>query len=307
MTLQQLEYILAVDHYRHFIQAADACRITQSTLSTMIKKLEEELDITIFDRNKHPISPTLAGEALLKQARLVLYHANQLKEMSKSERMRVSGFINLGITPTIAPYIMPKLFHYINEIPDVEIHANEMHRSKIVKSLKNAELDMAIMSVPQGVDGMLEIPLYKEQLFAYVSPDDPLFEQETICSETMPQERLWALINEISFQKQVAEFCDQNPVRPSFYESGSLTTLIHIVNANNGFTVIPELHIPLLREQFRERIRPLVDPIPTRSVSLFVREDYVREGLLNLIANGIKQIVPEHMLDERLKKYSIHL
>lgn len=307
MTLQQLEYILALEKYRQFGPAAEACNITQSTLSTMIKKLEDELDTVIFDRTKHPISPTIAGELLLQQARTVLFHANQLKEMSLNERQRISGTIHLAITPTIAPYIMPQLFKRINPIPEVQIHANEMHRSKIVEALLKAEVDMAIMSLPQGAEGLLEIPLYHETLYAYVSPDDPLFEQSSICSQTMPQERLWALRNEISFQKQIFEFCEQNFNPSSFYASGSLTTLIHIVNANSGFTIIPELHIPLLRDKFRENIRPLVDPVPMRQVSIFVREDYVREGLVNLVADTVRQIVPEHMIDQHLLKYRIKL
>ena len=305
MTLQQLEYIIAVDNYRHFVKAADSCGITQPTLSSMIRKLEEELDVVIFDRNSHPVRPTIAGEEVLRQARMVVYHAKQLQETSLSEKKRASGNIHIGITPTIAPYIIPKLFHRVNDNPDITMQASELHRNVLIDKLKNAELDMAIMSCPHEVEGLLSVPLYREKFFAYVSPSDPLYDQESICSRTMPSERLWALKHEISFQLQVSEFCDQESQRSLLYESGNIATLLHIVNENEGFTIVPELHIPMIREEHRCNLRPLVDPIPVRVVSLFIRSDYVREALLNFVVNAIKTIVPEHMIDEHLLKYPV--
>lgn len=307
MTLQQLEYIIAVDNYRHFVKAADSCGITQPTLSSMIRKLEEELDVVIFDRNSHPVRPTIAGEEVLRQARMVVYHAKQLQETSLSEKKRASGNIHIGITPTIAPYIIPKLFHRVNDNPDITMQASELHRNVLIDKLKNAELDMAIMSCPHEVEGLLSVPLYREKFFAYVSPSDPLYDQESICSRTMPSERLWALKHEISFQLQVSEFCDQESQRSLLYESGNIATLLHIVNENEGFTIVPELHIPMIREEHRCNLRPLVDPIPVRVVSLFIRSDYVREALLNFVVDAIKTIVPEHMIDEHLLKYPVRL
>lgn len=307
MTLQQLEYVLAVSEYQQFVKAAEVCGITQSTLSSMIKKLEDELDLVIFDRNSHPVKPTLAGENIIRQARIVLYHAHQLQESTLSERQQSSGHIKIGVTPTIAPYIIPKLFQYIDAIPELSMSASELHRDKILKQLKNAELDKAIISLPHKDEKLLEIPLYHETFFAFVSPKDPLFEKKEICSSTMPRERMWTLKHEISFQLQVSEFCDQESERRSHYEAGNISTLLHIVRETDGFTAIPELHIPMLRGEDLTKIRPLVNPVPKRLVSLFVRKDYVREKLLNIIADGIKQIVPNHMLDEHLKKYPIRL
>lgn len=307
MTLQQLEYVLAVDEHRHFQRAADACGITQSTLSSMIRKLEEEFDIIIFDRNVHPVKPTLAGEQIINQAKVVLFHSKQLKGMSLSERNKTAGEIKLGITPTIAPYIIPKLFHYIDTIPEVTMQAYELHRVQIINQLKAAELDMAIMSMPQKIDGLLEIPLYNEKLLAYVSPNDPLHRRKSINTTTMSAKYLWELKNEICFKKQVYEFCDDDSRRSSRYESGSIATLITIVNENSGFTVMPELHLPMLRKEHLCNIRPMVKPVPTREVSLFVRQDYVREGLINIIIDGIKKIIPQEMLNERILKFAVRL
>ena len=307
MTLQQLEYIIAVDNYRHFVKAADSCGITQPTLSSMIRKLEEELDVVIFDRNSHPVRPTIAGEEVLRQARMVVYHAKQLQETSLSEKKKASGNIHIGITPTIAPYIIPKLFHCVNNNPDITMQASELHRDEVIAKLKNAELDMAIMSYPHEVGGLLSIPLYREEFLAYVSSNDPLYKQESICSRTMPSERLWALKHEVCFQYQVSEFCDQESKRSLLYESGNIATLLHIVNENEGFTIIPELHIPMIREEHRCNLRPLVDPVPARVVSLFIRSDYVREALLNFVVDAIKTIIPTRMIDERLLKFPVRL
>lgn len=309
MTLQQLEYVVAVDKYRHFVRAAESCGVTQSTLSSLIHKLEEELDVVIFDRNAHPVEPTMAGEQVVNQAKVVLYNARQLQEMTLTERKRVEGNIRMGITPTVAPYIFPKMFSYIRgQFPDLHLRAKEMHRDAIVKKLKKAELDMGIMSIAYKDDELLEIPLYRENLVAYVSPRDPLYQQKEICASQMPCNRVWTLKHEICFHNQIPEFCDgEKCMKSSVYESGCMSSLVMIVDENGGFTIMPELHIPLLRESMQKNIRPLVDPVPTREVSLFVRKDYVREGLLNVVADAVKTIIPEHMIDERLLKYRIHL
>lgn len=312
MTLQQLEYILALNKCRHFIRAAESCGVTQSTLSFMIRKLEEELDVVIFDRNAHPIRPTMAGEDVLRQAQLIVYNAKQLKELSLSERKKASGDLSIGITPTVAPYIVPKLFSYLRQYhPDIRLHPIELHRNGTVQRLLHAEIDVAIMSMPEKNPNLLEIPLYKENFVAYVAPTDPLFKEKEICYRTLPRERFWSLKDEICFHHQVDmdyelenEFVESSV---SDYESGSLVTLMHIVDENGGFTTIPQLHIPLLAKYRRERIRPLVDPVPSRCVSLFVRKDYVRETLLNVLADAVKTIVPTSMLDERLLKYPIRL
>jgi len=308
MTLQQLEYVVAVNKFRHFVSAAESCGVTQSTLSSMIHKLEEELDLIIFDRNAHPVRPTLAGEEIIQQAQLVLYSARQLKEASIHERRRISGDLSIGVTPTIAPYIVPKLFSYFKKnYPDVVLHPTELYREGNVKRLKRAELDVAIMSMPEKQDGLLEIPLYRERFAAYISPEDPLYEEKELNFSDLPMERLWSLKNQICFQNQMQlprEFASESI---SSFESGSLVTLFMLVEENGGFTFLPEMHIAQLSKYRRIHVRPLVNPVPTRQVSLFVRNDYVREGMLNALANAIKSIIPNEMLDERLKRFPIRL
>lgn len=308
MTLQQLEYIAAVNKYRSFVQAAESCGVTQSTLSTLVQKLESELDVVIFDRNSRPVKPTEMGDRLIKQAEIALFNIRQLEELVKAEKKRDTGDIILSISPSIAPYITPKLFKYLKvSYPNIGVRAHEMSRSHIIYKLKRAEIDVAIMSYPRDDDELLEIPLYQEKYVAYVSPASALYKEKVIDMNAMPGEHFWRLKEEVSLQNQVSELCDVELEHSSIYEAGGICTVMMIVDENGGYTCIPELHVNLLRESMKAHIRPIINPVPTRTVSLFVRKDFVRERMLNILADAIKHIIPIHMLDEHLMKYPIRL
>ncbi|MCK9626666.1 MAG: LysR substrate-binding domain-containing protein [Bacteroidales bacterium] len=308
MTIQQLEYIVAVDKYRHFVKASKACKITQSTLSSMIQKLESELNITIFDRNVHPVKPTKIGINVINQAKIILHNFNQLKEMVLSEREQTIGKINLGIIPTIAPYILPKLFEELKiKYPGLKMHVSEIRTNEIIESLQKAELDMAILATPLEINDLFEIPLYYEKFVAYVSPSEPLFNMTEINPSEMPTKHMWLLQEGHCLRKQIFNFCEKKSDYSSIYEAGSIDTLVKIVDKNGGYTIIPELHIELLDKSQQKNIRQFSSPQPMREISLVVRQDYVREKILNIIAEAIKTIIPEHMIDSRLKKFAIKL
>lgn len=307
MTLQQLEYIVAVDEHHSFMQAAIACGVTQSTLSTLIQKLEAELDISIFDRSSRPVCPTSIGEKILAQARVVLYNVRQMEEIVAGERKLDNGDVSIIITPTIAPYITPRLFKFLSEkYPKIAIHAYEMLNDETIAKLKSAEVEMAIMSLPFGDDSLLEIPLYKERFFLYVSPLSPLYGESEIDLNAITRDHLWSLKDDLNFKSQVVDLCNREVEHSSVYEAGSTTTLTMIVDENGGYTTIPELHINLLPFSKRTNVRSY-KPTLQRTVSLFVRKDYVRERMINIVAEAIKSIIPENMLDERLLKYQIRL
>lgn len=308
MTLQQLEYVVAVDKHRHFVKAAGACGVTQSTLSSMIQKLESELDVQVFDRNSHPISPTLMGEGVIRQAKIILYHSSQLKEMVLAEKEQASGELSLGVIPTVAPYLLPLLFKDIHSrYPAIQLRVSEARTATIIQRLERADLDMALLATPINNDMLLEIPIYREKFVAYVSPDEALFLQSEIESDRMPTERLWVLQEGHCLRTQVLAFCDKTSGYSAIYEAGSIETLVKIVDENGGYTIIPELHVDLLRTCKQQQIRRLVNPEPAREISLVVRKDYVRERLLNIVAESVRSIIPDHMVDERLKRFSIRL
>lgn len=308
MTLQQLEYIVAVDKYRHFAKAAEACYVTQSTLSSMVQKLENELDVQIFDRNSHPIKPTIVGEEIIKQAKVVIYNSLQLKEIVESQKETESGEIRLSVIPTVAPYIIPALFKKINDnFSAVQLNVSEARTSVIVQRLERAEIDVALLATPLNNPNLLEIPIYYEAFVAYISPMESLYSQQNIESDKMPSEHLWVLQEGHCMGNQVINICGKTSNFAAKYEAGSIDTLVKIVDTNGGYTIIPELHIPLLSDSQKQNVRKLVNPTPNREISLVVRHDFVKERLLNVLSNAIKSIIPDNMLDLRLKKFAIKL
>lgn len=309
MTLQQLEYIVAVEKYRHFAKAAESCHVTQSTLSMMIQKLEQELEINIFDRKTQPVEPTPIGVTLLAQAKVILYNAKQFKELALNEKEQESGKVTFGIIPTVAPYILPKLFNILQERnPNINLHVKEITTSEIINQLEKAEIDMALLATPLNNPNLLEIPIYYERFFAYVSPTEPLY---NIINEYemrhLPTDHLWILKEGHCLRNQVMRLCESESGFSTTYEAGSIDTLVKIVDTNGGYTIIPELHLDFLSEKQKANVRPIVNPEPNREISLVVRNDYVKEKLLNVIAKNISDTIPENMLDERLKKFSIKL
>lgn len=308
MTIQQLEYIVAVDEHRHFVRAAESCNVTQSTLSAMILKLESEFDTVIFDRNAHPVVPTPMGRKIIDQARVILFNKSQLEELIFTEKTGVAGSVALGIIPTIAPYVLPK---FLKEVSDnhkeIDLKVSELTTATITEKLRKAELDMAILATPLEEPGILEIPLYYEKFVAYISPVEAIYEMKEISSHGMPTEKMWVLQEGHCLRSQVFNFCESRASALTMYEAGSIDTLIKIVDANGGYTVIPELHVGLLTESQLRNIRPLTSPQTVREVSLVFRDDYVREGMLNRIAGIVKKIIPSEMIDARLKKFAIRL
>ncbi len=308
MTLQQLEYIVAVDNHRHFVKAAKACGVTQSTLSSMIAKLEGELDTAIFDRSTHPISPTTLGEKIISQARTVLLGASRIEQIVNSEKELDQGELRLGVIPTVAPYILPRLIKEIQgHYPLIDLQIIETQTSSIIELLTRGELDMAILATPLPQSNFLEIPIYYERFIAYLSENNPLLENESIVGSTLSPEYMWLLKEGHCLRGQTLEICGEGSARESVYQAGSISTLVNIVDENGGYTIIPELHREFLSPQQLARTRAIISPEPNREISIIVREDFVRERMLNIVGDTLKSIIPDNMIDARLKKYTIKL
>ncbi len=307
MTLQQLQYIVAIDEHRHFVRAAEACGVTQSTLSSMVKGLENELDVVIFDRKSHPVKPTEIGERIIEKARVVLFNAEQLSEITAEERGMVTGKINMGIIPTVSPYILPGMVSRLKEYPGLAISFSESKTEAIIDALKKAELDMGILATPLYDTELLEIPLYHEKFYAYVTPGDPLYEYDTLEPNLLPGDNLWVLQEGHCFRNQIEGFCELARKHSAVYESGSIDTLLRVLDVNGGHTIIPQMHLGYLPDLKMKNVRKIGMPEPEREISLVIRKDYARERFLNIIADIIKTIVPDDMLDPRLKQFKIRL
>ena len=299
---------MAVDKYRHFAKAAESCGITQSTLSSMIQKLEYELDVTIFDRSSHPVKPTELGQEVIGQAKVLLFNASQIGELVASHKGRSVGKVRLGIAPTIAPYILPKMLKYLSENhPDIQLFVEESRVSVIVGKLERAELDLALLATPMDNPELLEVPVYNERFVAYVSPKEEVYGSKDIETYQLPVHNVWMLREGYCPNRGIFPFCHTQHDKPAVYEAGSIETLVKIVDENGGYTIIPELHVPLLRKCQQSHIHHLHNPEPSREVAFVVRRDFVRERILNILADAIKSIVPSHMVLDSIKKFPIKL
>ena len=308
MTLQQLKYIVAIDKFRNFAKAADACEISQPTLSAMLAKLEEELDVRIFERNNKNVKPTVVGEKLLAQAKKVLMEAGRIEEIAAEEKNSLTGKLTLSIGTTIAPYILPQFIKkYTEAYPEVELVIREMKTPNMLAAIQSSDVDAAIAIAGNSQQGLFEIPLYTEKFFVYLSENCwrklPVFKPENL-----EHEQMWIMKDAQCLRESAFSFCKARSKGKHIYEAGSVETLVRVVDINGGFTIIPELHIPFLADSQRQNIRSIEgDFLSQRRVSLYIREDYIRERMLNSITDVLLKILPLEMFEERIKKFGIKL
>ena len=299
MTLQQLEYILAVDSLRHFAKAAEQCRVTQPTLSMMIQKLEEELDIKIFDRTVQPVRPTAAGIRVIEKAKEVVYQASLIKDIVSEEEQTLKGEFRMAVLPTIAPYLLPRFFpKLIARYPDLDIQIFEMKTSDSLAALQSGRVDAAVLATKTEDKQLRGDILYYEQFFGYVSRNEPIFKNELIRSSDINGERLWLLDEGHCFRDQLVRFCQLEAVKlhQASYRLGSMETFMRMVESGEGVTFIPELALYQLSDEQRELVRPFAVPRPARAIELVVRTDFIRHAILELLRETIKKSVPKEML-----------
>ena len=298
MTLQQLEYIIAVEQHGYFVNAADACGVTQSTLSLMIKKLEEELDIKIFNRDTHPVTVTEMGRKVIDEAKMAVYHTKQLLELTRTAKEQASGDLSIALTTTVAPVIMPGLFHYMRtKHSAIQLRVEEMISATIIDKVKKAEIDMGILTYPVNDPDLLEIPLYHERFFAYVSPKDDLYKEESIERTQMSKYKVWTMKDGVRLFDRSKVRSEEEIKYDKLYEGGRVGILIQITDENGGITIVPESHLRLLPKSVKDNIRPIVNPEPQRTIGLVFRKDYVHERMMNIVVKAIKTMVPSEFLD----------
>ena len=318
MTLQQLKYIVAIDRQRNFAKAAEQCGISQPTLSAMLVKLEEELDVRIFERSNKLVSPTAAGEKIIRQAEKALAEAERITEIVAEDKGDVGGELVLSVGPTIAPYILPKFIrHYVEDYPEVKLSVREMKADVMLNELLLGHLDAGIAISGRSAEGrlqgkntrqgVLEVPLYTERFMVYLSESCwrklPVFKPENL-----EHEKMWIMKEAQCLRDSAFSFCKARTKGNRVYEAGSIETLIRIVDENGGFTIIPEMHLPFLSDSQRENVRRIEgDYLSQRRVSLYIREDYIRQSMLNTITETLLRFMPKGMMEEHIVKYGIKL
>lgn len=298
MNLQQLEYLLAVDRLRHFARAAEQCHVTQPTLSMMIKKLEEELGVLIFDRTIQPVEPTNIGRKLIAQAQVILSEAANMRDLVLEEKVTVSGPLRLGIIPTLAPYLIPSFLpDFLTQYPDVQLKITEYTTEDQLDHLKARNIDIGILVTPLEDKAVREIPIFYESFLVYTS--NPSSKAYIIPEEIDPNE-LWLLEEGHCFRSQILNLCElKNQRRVAMeYQASSIETLKRLVEQQKGVTILPEMATLHLSAEQKKLLKPFAPPQPVREVSLVIRKNFLRHRMVEILRTAILKNLPAQIQRE---------
>lgn len=309
MTLTQLSYILAVDKYKNFGQAAQHCHVTQPTLSMQIQKLEDEVGIIIFDRSEQPIKATKAGDLLIKQAKAVMREAQRFDELVAEEKNESLGELRIGVIPTLAPYLVPLfLKNFMKKNPSLKIVIEELQTEQLLKKVEESEIDLGLLVTPIEYPGIKTEALFYEPFVAYVSEKSNLFKQNKIDQKDLNSTDLWLLTEGHCFREQSLLICknrkknsDQN--KNLLFESGSLETLKKMIDQENGFTLLP--YLATLDVSNSKKLKEFAAPVPTREVSVIYNEFFRKMKLKDSLAESVKASLPKELSAETTKKIQV--
>lgn len=293
MNLQQLEYIIALDIHRNHAKAANFCNVTQPTLSMMVKKLEDELGVKIFDKGQ-PLKPTKSGEIIISRARQILQEIKNLKEFIRNEKDSIEGEFRLGVIPTLAPYLLPKFLNkFLEKHPGTSFTVMELQTEEIIRMLKTNRLDVAILVTPVDDREIREVPVFYEPILLYTAEHLKYFQQEKINVKSLSYDNLLLLEEGHCFRGQVENLCSAKQKKTHNqlnYQSGSFETLKAMVDNNYGYTLIPELAV----DSKNKHVKHFNAPEPVREVSLVVHNGFVKEMLLDKLRQAILKAIPAH-------------
>lgn len=299
MTLTQLNYILAVDRCRNFAQAARECFVTQPTLSMQIHKLEDFLQIQIFDRNKTPVEPTPMGKKVLDYAQKVMLHAGALEELSRSLRGEVSGEYILAVIPTLAPYILPLFVSSFTEkYPKVELKIYEYQTDEIIRYLKEGKIDGAILATPLEVKEISEEHIFFEPFKIFLTPGHSLLKKKSIDEKELDLSEAWLLKEGHCMRVQALQLCQvkkEGSAKNLFFEGGSLETLINMVKSTKGFTVLPYLTTLTLSQKDTDLLRDFKSQVPVRDISFVTGPMSMKTTIKDALMKVIQASVPKEL------------
>ena len=303
MNLQQLEYLVALDQYKNFSKAAEACFVTQATLSTMVKRFEEEIDLILFDRKNNPILTTECGQEIIEEAKKVLFHSQRLKEISSSLKGHIAGELKIGIIPTIAGNLLPHIISPILKLyPALKLNIQEITTENIVAQLKNGTLDVGILSTPTHHKGLEEEILYYEKLLVYGNTLDASIQFSN--PQDLADEDIWLLEEGNCLTDQIVNVCslkskhlnNQLKFHPNSFES-----LLNIVDKLQCLTLIPELYAASLSRERKNKIKSFTAPYPVREVSLVYHRPYAKLRLIEALHKEIKEIIRPMLETSKIK------
>ncbi|MEN0003877.1 MAG: LysR substrate-binding domain-containing protein [Bacteroidota bacterium] len=304
MTLQQLEYALALRRYGSYGRAAKAVGISQPAMSIQIKKLEEEVSLLLFDRSQKKVKATYEGNLFLERAQLLVTDAHQLHNLAQSLREELSGSLRLGIIPTLAPYLIPLFIREVNTTyPTLKIHMEEALTEEIIQGIKVGTFDGGIVSTPIESKLMFTIvPLFYERFLLFVSEKHPLFQQKQVQVEEIPIEDLWLLKEGNCFRDQVDNICEivkeQDSESLFYFESNSIESLCRIVEFKGGVTFLPELTTLQFGSEREEMIKKIKGPDRVRELSLLHLPNHGKKRAMSKLCEVIKENLPKRLLNK---------
>lgn len=304
MTLTQLEYVLAVNKYRHFVTAAEKCFVTQPTLSMQIHKLEEELGVLIFDRSKQPVALTNEGLKIVEQAGKIIREAELLHELVNHQKGIIEGELAVGIIPTVAPYLLPMFIsEFLKNYPKVILKVEELTTDSIIRKLKNDELDAGILATPLNQVMLSEDVLYYEPFVAYISKDNSLKKLKQINSLDIKDKNIYLMQEGHCMRSQTVALCSAESNKGNFiYESGSVETLKKMVETNGGITFLPELSVFDMPVNKLKNVRYFRKPEPVREISIITHRNYTKQKLISLLKESILMSIPKKFLSAKNKE-----
>ncbi len=293
MTLIQLQYAIAVSEYLNFTLAAQKSFVTQPTLSMQIQKLEQELNVEIFDRNTHPMTLTPIGKKLIAQAKVIVNEAKKMQHLVYEEQNTMSGTITLGIIPTILPTLLPLFYkNFVKNYPKINLKIKELKTENIVESLKSGTIDFGIAATPLYDEAIVEKVMYFEPLVAYFPPE-LVPEKKRIQDDELNVAQLILLEEGHCFRENVLNICKSNSLknRNIDLDSGSFQTIIKLVNDGFGMTLLPLLQANELTEIDKKNIRSFTKPEPTREISLIYHQSQLRISFANAFVKLVQSII----------------
>jgi LysR family hydrogen peroxide-inducible transcriptional activator len=303
MNLQQLEYIVALDKYKSFSKAAESCFITQATLSTMVKKLEEELDVVLFDRKTNPIITTDCGQELIKEAQEILIHSHRLKEYSSQLKGKIEGELKIGVIPTVAGNLLHRVLPKIlAKYPQLKLIIQEITTENIIQKLKMGELDAGILSTPLATKDLVEEILYYEKLMVYGKVKNS--QTKYLRPSDILKENVWMLEQGNCLANQIINVCSLAPKKINSnlkFNPNSFDSLLNIVDTLEGLTLIPELYYKDLSKERKSYVKDFTSPYPVREISLVFYRPYAKSRLINALAKEIKEVIVPVLQTSKLK------
>ena len=295
MTITQLHYVLAVAEYQNFTRAAEKVFVTQPTLSMQIQKLEEELDILIFDRSKKPIELTETGKKIVQQARNIVNESDRIKDIVDQQKGFIGGLFRLGVIPTVMPTLLPMfLNNFIKKYPKVKLKIEELHTEAMLEKIKEGHLDAGIAATPLEEETIKEQPLFYEPFVAYIPAGHRLHRNEKIQASDLDLDDILLLEDGHCFKDGILNICKSNKLSDDdkfSLESGSFETMIKLANEGLGMTLLPYLHTLDVRESEKGNLRMFTDPVPAREISLIYHRSELKMQIVEALRSTISGVV----------------